>query len=210
MSTTGLHDTMALVEAERDLVQRCCRGDRAALDEFAAQYYDVAKAAARQTLLRARHAAAAEDIDNVAQMVFTSLFEDDFRRLAQFQGRCPLRSWLWSVTIRHALNYVRSESLRSGRSLDAEPLSVAEAAGRDAPGVTTTEEVKKLARYFAQLNPKERLALKLHYTDGLPHKSIAKIIGVSETTIGALISRARSKLQELAAKESTDFESGVS
>lgn len=195
--------------SERELVDRCCRGDRGAWDEFAAQYYDVAKAAARQTLLRARRAVD-EDVENVAQSVFTALLDENCRRLRQFQGRCPLRSWLWSVTIRHALNYVRGEALRRGRSLDAEPLLVPEAAGRDAPGAATAEQLKTLEAYFERLNPKERLALRLHYTDGVPQKNIAKILGVAENTIGALISRARSKLQEFAAKDGTVSESDVS
>ncbi len=211
MPAAPSHDTMIAVDtSERDLVDRCCRGDRGAWDELAAQFYDVAKAAARQTLMRARHSAATEDVDNVAQTVFTALLDDDCRRLRQFQGRCPLRSWLWSVTIRHTLNYVRTESLRRGRSLDADPLLVPEAAGREAPGVATAEQLRALEGYFEKLNPKERLALRLHYTDGLPQKNIAKILGVAENTIGALISRARSKLQEFAAKDGTVSESDLS
>jgi RNA polymerase sigma-70 factor (ECF subfamily) len=200
----------AVEPSERELVDRCCRADKAAWDELAAQFYDVAKAAARQTLLRARRAAPDEDVENIAQTVFTSLIEEDYRRLRQFEGRCALRSWLWSVTIRQTLNYVRGESLRRGRSLDAEPLLVPEAGGREAPGASTAEQMRALDGYLSRLNSKERLALRLHYTDGLPQKNIAKILGVAENTIGALISRARAKLQELAAKDGTVSDPGVS
>jgi RNA polymerase sigma-70 factor (ECF subfamily) len=205
------HDRMIAVDpSERDLVDRCCRGDRAAWDEFVARFYEIARAAARQTLLRSTRSAPSEDIENIAQTVFVSLVEEDHRRLKQYAGRCPLRSWLWSVTIRNTLNYLRGESLRRGRSLDAEPLLVPESGGRDAPGVATAEQLKKLESYFAKLNPKERLALRLHYTDGLSQKQVAKILNVAENTIGALISRARSKLQEMAASDSTVSDSGVS
>lgn len=208
MSVAAVQYTMAPVDADRELIDRCTRGERAAWDDFVGRYYEVARAAARTALIRARRRAPVDDVENVAQSVFTALYEDSFRRLRQYQGRCSVRSWIWSVTVNHALNYVRTEALRRGRSLDADPLLVPEAAREERPEEAIVELTRRLEAYMAKLNAKERLALKLHYTDGLPQKNIAKILGVAENTIGALISRARTKLQELA--KSTDSGSRVS
>lgn len=183
-----------VVDAERDLVEHCCRGDTAAWEEFVRLHGPAIRAAARQAFLRMRCPGTDHDVENIAQDVFTALCEDDRRRLRGFQGRCSLAGWLRAVATNHALNHVRAERVRRARSLESEPMLVPEA---PAPERADAEEVRRLAHLVERLPARERFALRLHYVDGVPQRQIAVILGVSENTIWPMISRARQKLKEL-------------
>ena len=119
-----------LATEDADLVERCCRGDAGAWEEFVRAHGPAIRAAARHAFLRMRHPATDHDVENIAQDVFTALCEDYRRRLRGFQGRCSLAGWLRAVATNHALNHVRAERIRRARSLESDPLLVPEACVR--------------------------------------------------------------------------------
>jgi len=182
------------VTEETDLVERCCRGEAGAWEEFVRAHGPEIRAVARHTFARMRSVAGDHDVENIAQDVFTSLCEDDHRRLRGFQGRSSLAGWLRAVAVNHTLNHIRAERVRRARSLESEPLLVPEA-----PPVerADAEEMRRLAHLVDKLPSRERFALRLHYIDGVPQRQIAAMLGVSENTIWPMISRARQKLRDL-------------
>lgn len=103
---------------DKELVQLAKGGDRAALEELIARHqswiYNLA--------LRMVHRP--EDAEDATQEILIKLLT----RLATFDGRSTLRTWLYRITINHLLNMKRSRSESSeltfaqyGRNLDNTP-----------------------------------------------------------------------------------------
>ncbi len=195
---TALTEHFGIAEDDRRLIDRCLTAEPGAWEDFLRLYRRTLSGAVRSVLHRSRWMAQEEDVDNVVQDVVLALYEDSFRRLRSFQGQCSLAGWLRSVATNHTLNFIRFERMRRGRSLDADPLLIPEAPpDANAPSEDDVERLQSVRARMDDLPPRDRLALQLHYFDGMPQKEIARILRVSENTIWPLVSRARKKLQDL-------------
>lgn len=183
---------------EAALLERCLRREPAAWEEFVRRYHPVIEGSVRFTFLRCLSAVPQADVENVVQDLYARLYEDEFRRLRTFAGRCPLTLWLRSLAVRLALNTLRAETLRGrfgGGSLDDAPLP---AESRDGTaGAGEREEVSRLDALLGRLGPLQRTALRMFYYDGLSYKEISRALGVGVNTVGSLITRARDRLRSL-------------
>jgi RNA polymerase sigma-70 factor (ECF subfamily) len=187
---------------ERELLGRCISRRPEAWDEFIRRYHPLIEGAIRFTFLRCVYSAPEHDVANVVQDLYTRLYEDDFRRLRSFEGRCPIGAWLKSLAVRHALNSIRDEKLRGrfgGGSLDEIPLQIEDP--REAGIIPEErEEIGRLGILLDQLGPLQRTAIRMYYFDGLPYRQIATALGVTTQTVGSLISRGRDRLRGLMKK----------
>ena len=187
---------------ERDLLDRCLQRRPEAWDELIRRYHPVIEGAVRFTFLRCVFAVPEHDVANVVQDLYARLYEDDFRRLRSFQGRCPLGAWLKSLAVRHALNTVRDEKLRGrfgGGSLDELPLQVEDPREAVAPA-EDREEIERIGILLDQIGPLQRTAIKMFYFDGLAYRQIATALGITTQTVDSLISRGRDRLRDLLKK----------
>lgn len=182
--------------AEGALVERCLRGEPSAWDDFIRQYHPAIEGAVRFTFLRCLSAVPQADVENVVQDLYARLYENGFRRLRSFAGRCPLSLWLRSLAVRQALNTLRAETLRGrfgGAPPDDLPLP---AEGRDGTAEAgERDEVKRLDALMDRLGPLQRTALRMFYYDGLSYKDISRALGIGVGSVGSLITRARDRLR---------------
>jgi len=186
-------------DEERQLLDLCLQGRPEAWDELIRRYHPVLEGAVRFTFLRSVYAVPEHDVANVVQDLYARLYEDDFRRLRSFRGRCPLGAWLKSLAIRHALNTIRDEKLRGrfgGGSLDELPLQIQDPRGSPI-SPEDREEIGRLGILLDQIGPLQRTAIRMFYFDGLAYREIAAALGITTQTVGSLISRGRDRLREL-------------
>jgi RNA polymerase sigma-70 factor (ECF subfamily) len=115
-------------------------------------------------------------------------------RIASYSGRAALASWLRVVAIREAGKLRRGEDVH--RDLRPDPPS---------PTMTPEEETIR-ARYggvfeaafadaFRALPADDRLALRLHFTEGLNLDGLAITFGFSRATAGRRLLAARARLR---------------
>ncbi len=176
-----------LVTPMQDLavVQRLLADDPAAWERFTREFSPLLIRAAAATLGRAAASAAAED---VAQKVFAELLEDDRLLLRSFRGLSSLSTWLIGIARRQALLHLRRE-----RPRDPPPPPLAAAGPLEE--LLRAESDERLAAALEAPPPRERLILRLHYRDGLPHAEIAGFLGVSPNSVSPLLERARDRLK---------------
>jgi RNA polymerase sigma factor (sigma-70 family) len=181
---------------DRQIVDRCIRGESRSWDILVDRYGPTVYEAARFTLRRVLGAVQDDDVENVAQAVLLGLCDKGFHRLKLFQARSSFRTWVTSVTCRFALNYVRTEK-RKG-SLKHGPLdpSVAELPDGEAGLLPGAEEREKLHGALEKLPPRERLLLKLFYFDGLSYKAIADVMKIPVNSISPFMMRAKESLRK--------------
>lgn len=191
------------IQAERDLVNRCVKGDAGAREAFAASYARVIRKAVGHVLGSGPNASA--DVENTVQQVFLDLLRDGARKLGTFDGRSRLATWLTVVATRLALNAVAADP---ARKLDREmSRGLAQALTRRSPKAlppleeTAREEERALVRaVLDRMAPRDRLLLRAVREDGASYAEAARILGVSPNSIGSLLERAESRFTDLASQ----------
>ena len=134
-----------------------------------------------------------QDAEDLTQDSFLKAF----RSLHQFEGRSSLSSWLFRV----ATNTCHNERRRRGRqpmeSEDDRPSEEDASAASDDPHLELTkrQEIERLERAMARLNPEEREILQLAEYAQTPYKTIAQQLGLSVSAVKMRVLRARAALR---------------
>ena len=180
---------------ERQLIDRCIRGEASAWDLLVREFGPFVHDAARFTLRRVLGSARDEDIENVYQGVLLGLCDREAHRLKHFQGRSSFRTWVTSVTVRFALNYIRTEK----RKGSLRTVSLDEAAPElPDEGLFSGDfgDKERLHRALEKIPPREKLILKLFYFDGLSYRTIAEILKIPVNSVSPLLIRAKDSLRK--------------
>jgi RNA polymerase sigma-70 factor (ECF subfamily) len=168
------------------LALACADGDDDAWREFERAHF----AFIRDFSARFLHGAEAGDL---ASTVIADLWQR--RKIAQFQGRSSLRTWLGAVVTRMALNAKASTRLRVAAS--APDLATVDPPASSDVG---DDEGRALARLMQQaigrLEPDEKLLLLFHYEQGLSLDAMAPLLGASKATLSRRISALRDRLRQ--------------
>jgi RNA polymerase sigma-70 factor (ECF subfamily) len=179
---------------ERELVDRCIRGEFRAWELLVERYGPAIHDAARFTLRRVLGAAPDEDVENVYQAVLLALCDKNAHRLRLFQGRSSFKTWLTSVTGRFSLNYIRTEKRKGSLKYCALDDSAGELPDRDLIK-DDVEERERIHQALERIPARERLLLKLFYFDGLSYKAISDALRIPVNSISPLLLRAKESLK---------------
>jgi RNA polymerase sigma-70 factor (ECF subfamily) len=168
---------------DAELVARCRAGDS---DAFEALYLEHSP---RLFALARRMTGSAQESEDLLQDIFLQVH----RKLDSYRGDAALGTWLYRLAIRQCLDFLRS---RQGRMRAASgPLD------HDGPHMPSTRETPAaridLERAVAQLPPACRTVFVLHDVEGLEHRQIAGMLGVSEGTSKSQVFKARMKLRAM-------------
>jgi RNA polymerase sigma-70 factor (ECF subfamily) len=182
------------------LATACGLGDEAAWRECRERYFRFLREFAGRFL----HASAAGD---VCDQVIADLWQR--RRLARYDGRSTLRTWLGAVLAHAAINAGKVE--RRTTSLDAaseDPGRRLDAA-RHLPGVPAIEsrsfedlEAERVfgdlvRRALGELEPDEKLLLLLYYEQGLTLEQMEPVLHLSKATLSRRLQAVRARLRAL-------------
>jgi len=180
---------------ERELVDRCIRGETRAWELLVERYGPAVYDAARFTLRRVLGAAQDEDVENCYQAVLLALCDKNAHRLRLFQGRSSLKTWMTSVTARFSLNYIRTEKRKGSLKYTALDETAGDLPDRDLLG-GDPEDRERLHTALEKIPTREKLLLKLFYFDGLSYKGIAEVLRMPVNSISPLLLRAKESLKK--------------
>lgn len=147
------------------------------------------------------------DAYDIAQESFLKAFHS----LRYFKGNSSFYTWLYSIALNNARNYLRKRKRERSYSLDNDekgnPLEkdaeLADSALESDP--IRKAQVKdlrgKLTRAIAQLSPAHQEVVNLCDIQGLSYPQIAKLINISEGTLRSRLHYAHRQLQGLLADE---------
>jgi RNA polymerase sigma-70 factor, ECF subfamily len=139
----------------------------------------------------------AEDCQDLVQEILLQIW----RSVATYQGRSGGSTWVYRVALNTALNWQRKEGRRRTRQQPLlEPENVAVDEPNSAQDLQQRETVERLYDAIRRL-PKGDTALVLLFLQDLSYREIAEVLGISETNVGAKLTRARKALGELMKEE---------
>jgi RNA polymerase sigma-70 factor (ECF subfamily) len=168
---------------DAELVARCRAGDS---DAFEALYREHSP---RLFALARRMTGSPHESEDLLQEIFLQVH----RKLDSYRGDAALGTWLYRLAIRQCLDFLRSRQGRmsaASRSLEDE--------GSYMPSIHETPGARiDIERAVALLPQGCRTAFVLHDVEGLEHKQIAEMLGVSESTSKSQVFKARIKLRAM-------------
>jgi RNA polymerase sigma factor (sigma-70 family) len=180
-------------------VQRCLRGDEAALGLLRDRFQSALKA-----MLLARGASATETEDILADLWADAVpgGGDHPALLEKFSGRCPLQAWLGTVATRRWIDLKRRQARRVDlQSVDREG-SGESGMERVAMGESVVKEDvlvellrASLQRAFAECEPEAMVLLRLVYLHGVTQRELMRMLGWHESKVSRTLSRAMHQIE---------------
>jgi len=174
----------------RDLaaLRRAQEGDDAAFEELVNRYskelYGLAFFLTGQ----------ASDAEDVVQETFLGAYE----RLAAFESRSSVRTWLSRILVNQAARQRRSQRVRRA----AQPLRLATASeallrGSATVSPATASEIRMdVLEVLQTLRLEHREIVVLRELEGLSYRQIAEVLSIPEGTVESRLFRAREELKE--------------
>mgnify|MGYP006171054013 CR=1 FL=1 len=181
------------------LATACARGDDDAWRECGDRYFDFMREFARRFL----HDAAASDLSDT---LIANLWSRD--RLAMYDGRSSLRTWLGAMVAHAGINAARAR--RRTVSLDEELQSrggarpnTRETAAEQEDNERSFESLVRTA--LGGLAAEEKLLLLLYYQEELTLDQMSEVLGASKATLSRRLARLRaglrSRIEQLATRD---------
>lgn len=120
------------------------------------------------------------------------VFLEVWRSASKFEGRSPVRTWLFGIAYRKTMDRFR----RSARmTVTDEPPEVADDAAPAFDLVAGGEEAAHLRACLGELSPEHRLAIELAFFEDMPYREIAATAGVPEGTVKTRVFHAKNLLR---------------
>ncbi|MDA1264980.1 MAG: sigma-70 family RNA polymerase sigma factor [Planctomycetota bacterium] len=163
-------------------------GSQAAWSIFSERYEQGLVAAAQG------QGAGLEQARDLAQGLPGQLIAED--TLTRYQGRGSLRGWLKVMVQRRVIDGARRSATEQDLgSVVHEAQTPAGDADLGAMERETTQKLITAAHALAEsLTPKESLVLQFKYRDGLPQRTIARLLSVSDSRVTRLVGQGSEKL----------------
>ena len=170
------------MQDDKELVSRCCKGERTAQKQLYEHF------AARMLAVCTRYSKNQDDAEDILQEAFVKVFNS----IEKFRHDSTLGFWIKRIVINTALNYHRKQvylyphvDIDDRHDLGNEDLAIENYHFNDLMGLL-------------QSLPKGcRLVFNLHAIEGYKHKEIAEMLDISEGTSKSQYARAKVLLKDM-------------
>ncbi len=193
-------DREALTEEDRDLVDRCKKGDEQAFEQLVRKY--------QQTVFNLvyHNIGYRADVEDIAQKVFSKIYFS----LPKFDNKRPFFPWLYRIAINQCYDELRRARRRKVRSFtelsleDADAIERLMSQGQTSPAPAAAEDAQEmhalLYKMLDQLPEQQRSAIVLRDLEDVPYEKMAEIMSCSEQAARLKVFRARARLRDLMEK----------
>jgi len=182
------------------LVERCRRGDSAAMEQLIVKYQN------RIYNVILKICANADDAAELTQETFVKILEN----IGNFQGRSAFYTWAFRIAVNLTLNYCKRSAKLGFRSLDiADDGEIGQAKQRlkeflraeNSPDPAMVAQNKELCeivvKTLMKLDDAQRVVIILRDIEGMDYAQIAEVLELELGTVKSRLSRARSNLREI-------------
>lgn len=181
--------------ADQALVESLLAEEPGAWDLFVERYAGLAASVVRRILRsRVRHPEPA-DVDDVTENVFVMLLEREGELLRRYDASHKLSAYVAVIARTAAHRHLRRQKAKVDLPDEMWGDAIADSGQETASAETAGLELKSALREtLGQLSERDQRILKLFYFEGRDYQAIAKTMGLSVNSVGAALTRARTKL----------------
>jgi len=186
---------VVLSDLDRNLLERCLAREPKAwgdfVDRFMGLIVHVVNHAAQAKSVRLSD----DDRDDLCAEILLNVIKDDFAILRHFRGQSSLATYLTVIARRVAVKQILKRNNISTLGPDYSNQFAERAAESNVEleeRISSHEEVEKL---LGGLRENEAQVVRLYHLEGKSYKEISEAVGISENSIGPILSRAREKMR---------------
>lgn len=132
------------------------------------------------------------DREDLIAEVFLAIIENDHAVLRNFRGQSSLATYLTVVSQRVVIRKL-VEALSSETPVEHLPEGAADAGAEQR--IADREEVQAL---LERLDGQDAQVVRMYHLEGKSYRDISSATGIPENSVGPLLSRARTKLRDIA------------
>jgi RNA polymerase sigma-70 factor (ECF subfamily) len=188
-------EAVALSEIDRNLLERCLQRKPRAWEDFVDRFMGLVIHVVNHSAQARSVRLSPEDRDDLCGDVFLHVIKDDFALLRHFRGQSSLATYLTVVARRivvKALLQHKSTAPLGDGSVKQAAQTVADAQPQPEQRIGNREEVERL---LEGLGDSESRIVRMFHLEGKSYREISQAMGVSENSIGPILSRARNKMR---------------
>lgn len=179
---------MSLSEVDRQLLQRCLDRAPRAWQDFVDRFLGLVVHVANHTAEARGLSIDQATRDDLVADVFLILIANDFSVLRRFRRNCSLATYLTVVSRRVIVR--RLSSLNHHKNVSG---GLTDSPSEEQPArIDNREEVQRLLQ---RLDPREANVVRMYHLEGKSYQEISRVVGMSENSIGPVLSRARDKMR---------------
>ncbi|MCF8086654.1 MAG: sigma-70 family RNA polymerase sigma factor [Desulfotignum sp.] len=190
------------VKEDRLLLSRCFSGNRKAAETLVRRFSDLVYGAVQYTLMSKQVSFNTYDLEDLHNTIFLRLFENDYKRLRQYQGKngCSLGSWIRMVAVRTVLDHLRKNDLDS-MVWQKKLVPIEQAFGIKQDEIEPWAAMNKekqghlLQDGIQSLSSRYKLFMKLYFEHGLSIAQVAELMQISIENAYTVKHRAIQKLK---------------
>lgn len=131
--------------------------------------------------------------DDLVAEVFMAIVANDFAALRRFQRNCSLATYLTVIARRVIVRQLTTAAAVSTL------VNEGEVADRSSEGSAARfENADEVHELLLRLDPQDAQVVRMYHLEGMSYQQISQVIGMSENSIGPVLSRARGKMREIA------------
>ncbi|MCK5187149.1 MAG: sigma-70 family RNA polymerase sigma factor [Deltaproteobacteria bacterium] len=178
---------------EDELLKGCISKDKGKWDLFVKKYNKLIYHTIYKTLRVNDKPTGPDDVNDLFQEVFASLYADNFKKLRVFdpvKGCSSLASWLRMITVRMTIDHLRKN--KPTTSIDDLPTEPSQAGHQEA--IINEESLNQLKDLLKELQAKDKLLVELFFMRELPPEEVAQILHIS---VGAFYTRKNRVIERL-------------
>ncbi len=186
---------MGLSEIDRNLLERCLERKPRAWEDFVDRFMGLVVHIANHTAQARSVRLAPEDRDDLCADVFLAVINNDFALLRNFRGKSSLATYLTVVARRIVVKKLLSSKTTS--RLD-ENNAAHDARSVSDPHQSVEQRLgdqEEVTRLLEGLQENEARVVQMYHLEGKSYHEISSAVGMTENSIGPILSRARDKMR---------------
>lgn len=174
------------------MIERLARGDSAAWTEFVERYRRLIYGAIHRANERFGAGWDETAMEEVFEEVLWKLLRRRGKALKSWKGDCKLETWIYRIVRNACIDRLRT----AGRRGESAELPDGRAEPGESSGVTAADLRLSLEQAIERaLSPKEAIAVRLIYFEGLTYREVAGRFGMSVGAMSGFVFRALKKLR---------------
>lgn len=194
------------VKEDRRLLSRCFSGNRKAAETLVRRFSDLVYGSVQYTLMSKQVPFNKYDLEDLHNTIFLRLFENEYKRLRQYQGKngCSLRSWIRMVAVRTVLDHLKKNGL-DAMVWQKKLVQIEQAFGikqdeiEPWAAMDKVEQEHLLQDGIQSLSSRYKLFMKLHFEQELSIAEVAEVMQISIEHAYTVKHRAIQKLKSYVA-----------
>ena len=189
---------VTLSDIDRSLLERCLAHKPRAWEDFVDRFMGLVVHVINHTAQCRSVRISPDDREDLTAEVFLALVHDDLAVLRRFRGQSSLATYLTVVARRVVVHKLLTRKATS--PLGDAAAEVAHRSDEPEARLSNQEEVQRL---LGELKGTEAKVVRMYHLEGKSYQEISSTVGMSEGSIGPMLSRARSKMRRAGADQTT-------